>query len=415
MTINLASKLEKELPPPITALLKVIGEIAPGQGKDLYLVGGVVRDLLLERPSQDLDLVVDGDAIQLARKVTSAIPGKITVHDRFGTAKIQYPDFSLDLTTARAEHYRRPGALPTVRPGTIRDDLFRRDFTINAMAVRLTPPGYGELLDLYGGLDDLKNKLVRILHDQSFTDDATRIWRALRYQQRLNFQMEGSTLSLLKRDIPMLSTVSGDRIRYELECVFGEAEPENVLRRAADLGILKKLHPNLTGNEGLEEAFRRARELNEPKLPAFGLYLAILAGNLNPQEAEQFITYLRLPKPTAQTVRDSINLKVRLPELKKVALKPSRVYQLLSGYTTTALTASALTAPPEAKAHIDRFLDRYRYVRPALNGNDLIALGITPGPRIKETLARLRAAKLDGEVTGKQQEAKLVKHWLKGK
>jgi tRNA nucleotidyltransferase (CCA-adding enzyme) len=415
MTINLASKIERELTPPITALLKVVGEIAHRRGEDLYLVGGVVRDLLLERPNHDLDLVVDGDAIQLAHKVTSAIPGKITVHDRFGTAKIQYPDLSFDLTTARAEHYRRPGALPTVRPGTIRDDLFRRDFTINAMAIRLTPPGYGELLDLYGGLDDLENKLVRILHDKSFADDATRIWRALRYEQRLNFQMEDGTLSLLKRNIPMLSTISGDRIRYELECVFIEAEPEKVLRRAAELEVLQRLHPNLTGNDGLEEAFQRARELNEPKPPAFALYLALLARNLSLREAEQLSDYLRLPKPTAQTVRDSINLKSLLPELKKVELKPSRVYQLLSGHTPTALTAISLTAPPEAKAHIDRFLARYRYVRPALNGNDLIALGITPGPRIKETLARLRAARLDGEAAGKQQELSLVKRWLKEK
>ncbi|MFA5317778.1 MAG: CCA tRNA nucleotidyltransferase, partial [Dehalococcoidales bacterium] len=396
-TINLAAKIDR-LPPALKAIIGVAGELTRRRGDSLYLVGGVVRDLLLERATFDIDLVTDRDAIGLAGEIAGSTEGKLTVHHRFGTAKIEYPGFSFDFTTARAEDYRHPGALPVVKPGTIRDDLFRRDFTINAMAIRLGTAGYGELIDLYGGLKDLNNKLIRILHDKSFIDDATRIWRALRYQQRLDFKIESGTLNLLKRDIAMLDTVSGDRIRYELECVFNETEPEKALREAARLGVLQKLHPALNTNE-IPEAFRQAREVSQPKPPDFTMYLALLANSLSGPEADQLISYLHLSKPAAKTLRDSIHLKSRLLELNKTGIKPSKVYRLLNGLTLTSLAASALIAPDSARQQIERYLNGYRYVRPALNGNDLLTLGIEPGPRMTKILARLRAARLDGEAT----------------
>jgi len=413
-TNNLASQIKKVLPPPLTGILKVIEKLALKQGTDLYLVGGVVRDLLLGRPAYDLDLVAEGNAIRLARELTATVPGKVTAHHRFGTAKIKFPGFNLDLTTARIEHYTRPGVLPSVKSGTIQDDLFRRDFTINAMAVRLMPASYGDVLDIYGGLDDLKDKLIRTLHDKSFSDDATRIWRALRYQQRLNFQLEPGTLSQLVANTAILGTVSGERIRYELECVFKEAQPEKVVRQAAELGVLERLHPALSGNGGIDEVFKRARELNAPNLPSFAFYLALLICNLSLPEAEQVVNYLRLPRSTTRMIRDVVRLKNHLPKLREINLKPSRVFELLSDHTPASLSVGALVAPPEARQHIIHYLARYRYARPALNGNDLIALGIKPSPKIKETLTRLRAARLNGQVTSKRQEAELVKHWLKG-
>jgi len=246
--INLAHKIKKQLPSELVNFTQVAGEVAQNQGQNLYLVGGVVRDLLLGRTNLDLDLVVEGNAIELAQQLIEIKLGKITTHPHFGTARLQWYKWSIDLATSRSETYTKPGALPKVKPSSIRDDLFRRDFTINTMAIYLNPARYGELIDLYGGRDDLGHKLIRVLHERSFTDDATRIWRGLRYEQRLDFQLETNTLQLLKRDIPMLDTISGDRIRYELECILQEEFPEKILRRAEELRVLAKLHPALKGN-----------------------------------------------------------------------------------------------------------------------------------------------------------------------
>ena len=181
------------------------------------------------KPIFDLDLVVEGDAIGLAKEFAEKVGGKLTVHTMFNTAKIALDKWTIDIAMARTETYAKPGALPVVKPGTLKTDLFRRDFTVNAMAICLSPDNYGELIDLYGGLNDLKNKIIRVLHEKSFIDDATRIWRAIRYEQRLGFQIEPETLKLLKRDVPMLKTVGGYRLRHELELVLKEKEPEKAL------------------------------------------------------------------------------------------------------------------------------------------------------------------------------------------
>ncbi len=412
-TINLAKRIEKQLPAELVNFMLVAGKVAVSQGQNLYLVGGVVRDLLLGKPNFDLDLVVEGDAIDLAHQLIQINQGKITTHPRFKTAKLQWDKWSVDLATARSETYARPGALPSVKPGSLTSDLFRRDFTINAMAICLNPGRYGELIDLYGGRDDLEHKLVRILHEQSFTDDATRIWRGLRYEQRLNFHLERETLELLKRDIPMLDTISGDRIRYELECIFGEERPEKVLRRAEELGVLLRLHPALRGNGWLAEKFKQARQLTSPNLPPIGLYLALLAYRLSDKESEHLISYLRLSKPIAQTLRDSLSLKAKLKSLADPELTPSRIHHLLDGYSSPAITANLLASDsPVARQHIQLFLGKLRYIKPALTGNDLLRLGIAPGPQIKELLERLHEARLDGKVRSKQGEKELVKGWL---
>jgi tRNA nucleotidyltransferase/poly(A) polymerase len=177
--LNFGKLIEKQLPTELVNFMWVAGEIAHTRGEKLYLVGGVVRDLLLEQANLDLDLVVEGDAIELAKQLKKTIPAKITTHSRFNTAKLQWDNWSVDLTTARSETYEKPGALPTVKPSSIEEDLARRDFTINAMAIGLNPGYYGKPVDPHGGRDDLKAKIIRVLHEKSFTDDATRIWRGL--------------------------------------------------------------------------------------------------------------------------------------------------------------------------------------------------------------------------------------------
>ncbi len=411
-SINLSSEMEKQLPAELVSFMQTAGEVATSQGQSLYLVGGVVRDLLLRRANLDLDLVVEGDAINLAQQLAESTQGKMITHPRFNTAKLRWNKWSVDLATARSEAYDRPGALPRVKPGSLASDLFRRDFTINTMAIELIPGRYGHLIDPHRGRDDLKQGLIRVLHERSFIDDSTRIWRGLRYEQRLDFRLEPVTLKLLKHDIPMLNTISGDRIRHELELILKEEFPEKILRRAEELGVLAKLHPALKGNGWLAGKFEQVRQLSSPNLPPIGLYLGLLSYHLFKEENEQLISRLRLPKSVAQTMRDTNNLKNKLLSLAEPELAPSSIYHLLHGYSLTAVTAiSIATYSPVARQRIHLFLDKLRYVKPALTGNDLQKIGIAPGPQMKEILQRLHEARLDGKVTTKKEEERLVEGW----
>ena len=411
--INLTVSIRERLPEEVVAFIRRAGEAAAREKQRLYLVGGVVRDLLLERRNLDLDLVVEGDAIKLAQELAAGQSAKLTVHPRFGTATIAWSRYSADFATARAENYARPGALPTVKPGMINDDLARRDFTINAMAVELNPGRFGELIDPHGGRRDLDKKLVRVLHEKSFIDDATRIWRAVRYEQRLDFKIEPGTLALLKKGLAWLDAISGDRLRHELELVFKEELPEKSLFRASQLGALGKLHLALRCDDWLTETFVQARERYLPDaLPPSELYLALLCYRLSEDEAEKLITHLRLSKAWSQALRETLALKGNIEELSVHGLPPGRIFDLLQGYSTTALAANSLAAGSATAAdHIELYQNVLRHVNPALSGDDLIKMGVPQGPRIKEILQALREARLDGRVTSKKEEEAMVSGW----
>jgi tRNA nucleotidyltransferase (CCA-adding enzyme) len=411
MSENLSSQLEKYLPPPVLALVKIGGQEAGKLGQELYLVGGVVRDLLLGRVNFDFDLVVEGDAVILARKLAKDSQAKLKIHSHFGTAKLDYPDFSLDLATARSETYSKPGALPTVKPGSLKDDLIRRDFSINAMALHLNPKSFAELIDLYHGKVDLERRLIRILHPNSFIDDATRILRAIRYEQRLGFKLEAETEKLLRRDVAMLDTISGDRIRHELELILKEDEPERALRRAEELGVLSQLHPSLKGNGRLSKIFAKARQA-DIKGSLSTPYLCLLIYNLPKKANEQFVSRLNFPKNSSQAMRQTLQLKAQLKSLANPRLKPSEIYQLLHAYSAPAIQANALTSEsPLASRHLNLYLNKLRYVKPLLNGADLKKIGIPAGPKIGDVLSALHKAKLNGEVRTRRDEEKLVRSW----
>jgi tRNA nucleotidyltransferase (CCA-adding enzyme) len=411
MSQNLSSQLEKYLPPPVLALVKIAGQEASALGQELYIVGGVVRDLFLGRANFDFDLVVEGEAIKLARRLAKDSQAKLTVHSRFGTAKLDYPGFSLDLATARSETYSKPGALPTVKPGSLKDDLIRRDFSINAMALHLNPQRFGELIDLYNGKDDLERRLIRILHPKSFIDDATRILRAIRYEQRLGFKLEAETEKLLRRHVAMLNTISGDRIRHELELILKEDEPERALRRAEELEVLSQLHPSLKGNGWLSKIFTKARQA-DIRASLLILYQCLLIYNLTEKKNEEFIAHLNFPKNSAQAMRETIQIKAQLHSLTNPKLKPSEIYQLLHGYSAPAIQANALASESlVASKHMNLYLSKLRYVKPLLNGEDLKKMGIAAGPKIGEVLTALHQARLNGEVRTRKEEEKFVHSW----
>jgi tRNA nucleotidyltransferase (CCA-adding enzyme) len=408
MPENLSSHLEKYLPLPVLALVKIAGKEASELEQELYLVGGVVRDLFLGRANFDFDLVVEGEAIKLARKMAKDSQAKLTIHSRFGTAKLDYPSFSLDLATARSETYSKPGALPTVKPGSLKDDLVRRDFSINAMALHLNPQRFGELIDLYHGKVDLDNRLIRILHTKSFIDDATRILRAIRYEQRLDFKLEAETEKLLRRDVAMLDTISGDRKRHELELILKEDEPERILRLAEELGVLSQLHPSLKGNGRLAKTFAKARQIGK-RTSLSALYLCLLICNLNEKENEEFISHLNFSKNSVQAMRQTLQLKAQLHNLANPGMEPSDIYRLLHGYSATAIQANALVSEsPVTSQHLNLYLNKLRYVKPLLNGEDLKKMGVPAGPKIGDILNALQKAKLDGEVRTRKDEEKLI-------
>ena len=378
----------------------------------MYLVGGAVRDLLLSRrPLVDFDLVVEGDAPTLARQLAKASGERVVVHRRFGTAKCYRGDLSIDLVTARSETYPSPGALPEVKPGTIRDDLSRRDFSINAMAIDLSPASFGQLLDPHGGRSDLKRGLIRILHDRSFIDDATRILRALRYEQRLGFKLEPNTEQLLRQNTSMLDTISGDRIRHELELIFKEEYPERILERAEGLGVLQALHPCLRGNGWLADRFEQARQkaISEPSL-----YLLLLIYHLSQEENERLIARLNIAGELGRNMRQLLKLKEDLTALADPSLPPSAIYRVLKDYPPRVITACALASEaPLVRSRLELYLDHLRYTKPSLAGEDLKKMGVAPGPRLGRMLEELRRAKLDGEVSTREEEAALVRQWLK--
>jgi len=405
---SLAFQLKQYLPQQLQQLIQDISTQAEALGQGLYLVGGVVRDLLLGYSSFDVDLVVEGDAMTLAQQVTEIGSAKTILHPRFGTAKLSLGDFVIDLASARNETYARPGALPTVTPGTIKDDIFRRDFSINAMAISLAPGNYGQLIDPYRGKEDLEHRLIRILHPRSFIDDATRILRAIRYEQRLGFELEPQTAQLLKRDIDMLDTISGDRIRHELELILKEKYPEHVLNRLRRLGVLKRLSLPLNSDEWIADKFGKARRLSS-SAQMVPLYFCLLACSLSQQENEQFLHRVSMPKRLAQALRDTLDLKARLPLLDRPSMKRSEVYYLLTDYDPSAIQANAIASESSTVYHhLSLFLNELRYVKTHLRGEDLAKLGIPSGPEVGEILRKLLKARLDGETKTKEEEEKLA-------
>jgi len=339
------------------------------------------------------------------------------VHRRFGTASLRLPagqagapHVGLDLARTRDEHYERPGALPSVRPAAIAEDLARRDFTANALALGLTGAHAGRLLDPYGGRRDLAARRLRVLHERSFQDDATRILRGLRYEGRLGFRFEARTQRLLRRDLSYLDTISGPRLRRELLAVLAEDRPERVLTRAQALGVLVALHPALSFDRRRARAFAGARR--RPLAPLHEVGLCLLAAGATPVQVEGAIRRLALHGASQRALCDALRLQDMAPRLAAPGLRPSEAAAALEPLSAAAVAAYALLEPQGVvRRRLRQYLEHWRYRRPALSGRDLQALGVSPGPAMGRMLARLRAARLDGEARRREDEVSLVRAW----
>jgi tRNA nucleotidyltransferase (CCA-adding enzyme) len=433
--LNLRARLERDFPPARLALLRAAASVADRQRTPIYLVGGVVRDLVLGIPSFDLDLVVEGDAIALTRAVAREFGGRVRSHDRFGTAKWLLPGVdlgklgvpadaaallpdSLDLVSARAEFYPHPSALPEVERGNLKLDLHRRDFTINTLSLSLNAAHFGEISDFWGGLRDMEEKRIRVLHSISFIDDPTRILRAVRLEQRLGFAIEPRTRELIARALPLLHRVSGDRIRHELEAIFAEPAPEHALLRLQELDILARIHPALEWNPQLAGQIRRAAGAAfDPAwgLPAGGrgLFPPMFAWLLAHPAAtlEGILARLNLPKRDAESILIARRILDRLAALPADS-PPSRVVDLLADAPVSALVGAWLQSDGSVRTWIGRYLADWRNVAAFTDGTVLRARGLPPGPRYREVLHALRGARLDGKIAGAEDEARMLDRLL---
>jgi tRNA nucleotidyltransferase (CCA-adding enzyme) len=259
--MKISARMKQKLSPAMQGILHEAGYLAPEMGFHAYAVGGMVRDLLLGIGNFDLDIVIEGDGILFAQTLAGRLHAKATSHERFGTATITFPDrLRVDVATARTEIYERPAMLPRVAPGSIRDDMARRDFTINALAVSLMPGEFGRLLDMFRGVRDLRERHIRVLHEQSFMDDPTRIFRALRFEVRLGFRIVRSSEQLITEALSrsILSKLEDYRIATELRLILEEPDPAGPLKRLADLGVIEGLQNRAPLQRVLEKQLKKA-------------------------------------------------------------------------------------------------------------------------------------------------------------
>lgn len=426
-SININALIERELSTKSVKLLHTIGRLGDDESTDIYLVGGIIRDLLLKYPPEkDLDFVVIGDAIQFAYKVQKITGGVVRHFDRFKTASLMLREgFRLDFVTARKEYYLAPAALPRVEKGDLQDDLYRRDFTINAMACSLASEDYGQLYDYYNGRTDLQRKIIRVLNEQSFLDDPLRLLRAVRFEQRYDFVIEEDTMRLAAEAIAagVIEKVGRQRLNQELRLVYREISPVKVLKRFEQLGLIPFLYPGVVTDSSIwqrlakiEDVLNWAFNLEWEKKPDRALvYLGGLLNRLESGERSAIIKKLYLSREKSRVLLEAFHIipalyrKLNWPEL-----NPSQVTAFLENLPAeTLLLAYALADQDQVRQHLEYYITALRDIHPEFDGSDLKDLDLRPGPLYRRIIERLKQAVLDGEVSGYQEEKEYVINYLK--
>jgi tRNA nucleotidyltransferase (CCA-adding enzyme) len=367
-----------------------------------YLVGGAVRDLLRGADALDLDIAVEGDARSVARALADRLGGVAREHERFGTATVRGGDLVFDLATTRREAYDEPGALPQVERASLDEDLRRRDFTINAMAVGLTGDDLGHLYDPCGGIPDLEEGVVRVLHDGSFIDDPTRLLRGVRYEVRLGFRMDRRTEDLARSAAAAgaLRTVSGARVRDELLDLLGEPEAPSGIERMHELGLDRGLHPALDADPELAAS----ASLGAVAIGADRALAALAAlCSAAPRRLDGWLSDLHLTSEKRDAVARAARVAPRLAaELRARRHQPSELRALLGREPLLSLAlALAMRAPSEP---ILAWVTDLRSVQLEITGDDLLAAGVAEGPAVGRALEETLDRKLDGLVSGHDQE-----------
>lgn len=420
---NFAAELDAAFSPGAKALIDAVASVAQQFRFPVYIVGGFVRDLLLKLPVHDFDIVIEGDAVKVAHWLVRRYGGKLRAHPQFGTAKWELqgafdlsglPDF-LDLISARTEFYDYPTALPTVERSSIKLDLHRRDFTINTLALRLDGDAYGDLLDFWGGMNDLTRRQIRTLHSLSFTDDPTRMIRAVRFEQRFNFQIEANTLERLMLSARNLKQVSGQRIRHEFQLLFAESDPPACFARLENLGLLRAIHPDLRWTAQNSADFRRFHDA-EPNetyrnadpgiiefLRSWGAFVCWL-GTERADTIQQLANRFQIPVRVLASISGLAKLFCEFAGVRKK--RRSEAVFFLERIPLPAIYCyDVLSDSVEINAFLDRYLNDFRNRKPITTGETLKKAGFPPGAWMSQLIDRLRAARIDDEITSANEEA----------
>ena len=415
---NIAVLLKEKFPAEIYAILKLAGEIADQLGINAYLVGGSVRDLLRGEENLDIDIVVEGDGISFAKTFGRKLNAKVRIHERFGTAKIISDNLKLDVATARTEYYESPASLPTVETSSIKKDLYRRDFTINTLAVKLNLKDFGLLIDFFGGQRDLREKIIRVIHNLSFIEDPTRAFRAIRFSERFGFKLSKHTETLIKSTLKLdlFSRLSGARLYEELLLAFRETEPVKTLKTLSEFGLLKVIHPGLLFNNELESALQSMFEtlawfnlLFLEESPDRGaLYLMALLSTLKEEERNTAVERLapppRVREMTTKGITQSRDILNKLP-----SNDPAGLYHVLNGVNLEILLFSMAQSKSKQKQKaISQYLIELRKIKPLLKGKDLQKIGFKPGPLYSKLFSELLDEKLSGRLKTKEDEERFV-------
>ena len=428
-TRNITNFMNERLPGRVLQLLRDIGQVANQLNHSAFVVGGFVRDLFLYRSNEDIDIVVEGDGIVFARAFAEKFGTRLHTHKAFGTAVIIFPDgFKIDVATARMEYYRSPAALPDVEMSSIKLDLFRRDFTINTLAIQLTPEKFGQLIDFFSAQKDIKDKAIRVLHNLSFVEDPTRVFRAIRFEQRFDFTIGKLTASLIENAVKMdfFERLSRRRVFTEIRLILEEENPTPALVRMQDFGLLTVIHPTIVLNKELVELLNAVKRAiawhdllftEEPYMRWTIFFLALLR-SFTPDESLSICKRLELPPRYERLFCQErfvaqnclYQMELQLPD------SDSKLYHLLSGLKTELiLYMIAATRIKSVKKAISKYYNRLRKVAPAIGGKELIEMGLRPGPLFREVLNELLDAKLNGLVETRPDEIEFAQRWVSHK
>jgi tRNA nucleotidyltransferase (CCA-adding enzyme) len=431
---NIAKLIIERFPNEVVALLRTSGEVADRLGYNVYLVGGSVRDLLMGEKNLDIDIVVEGDGIEFAGRLAGRIRGvKLIAHKRFNTAKIRFtekaglkmptPDFTVDIATSRTEYYEAPAMLPKVETSSIKKDLYRRDFTINAIAVKLNAGDFGQLIDYFGAQRDLREKTVRVLHNLSFVEDPTRAFRAVRFAERFGFRINKHTENLIKSALRLnlFERVSGTRIYDELVLTFKEIDPVRALKSLAGYGLLQVIHPELKFAESLEETLAAVHEsltwfdllFLEEEIDRSRVYIMGLLTGLGLAQQKAALQRLLTPIRDMTIILDEMEKARQV--MKELRTKdPVKIYRTLKPISLeTLLYTMAASGDRGIQKAISRYLLELRKVRPVLRGRDLMSMGIEPGPVYSRIFNAILKERLRGRIRSREDEVEFVKDFLR--
>jgi len=434
--IETSSKIEREkqielikkiFPGRVQNILNKIGEIGDRLNYPVFMVGGVVRDLFLGIKNYDIDIVVEGEGIKFARDLSRDLKGRIKSHEKFGTAVVILTDgFKIDIATARREFYEYPAAFPKVELSSIRKDLYRRDFTMNAMAIQLNQKYFGKLIDFFGGRKDLRLGIIRVLYNLSFVEDPARIMRAIRFEQRYNFRMDKSTEDFLKKaiDDKLLSRLRKKRVAEELILMLHEENPLKSIKRMDELEALKYILPEVEFDEDTIERLNKVKNnydfwkgnIPDEKIQLWMIYFCCLIKKLEKIQVQRIFKRLILKHKFADTVNYiylNLDQTVRFISQKNEIL-PSSIFIKLKSLSNEILFLAMMESNNDiAKERIVNYFNKFKKESVYISGEELKKLKIEPGPIYSQILNRLLYARLDGEVKNKENEIKFVQNILK--